>query len=103
MPLSLSERTLAISPSVTLAIDAQAKKLRAEGMDVIPFGAGEPDFCTPEYINDAGKFAIDAGITRYTAVAGTMDLRAKICDKFSATTASPTIPPRSSSPTAPSR
>ena len=82
MPLSLSERTLAISPSVTLAIDAQAKKLRAEGMDVIPFGAGEPDFCTPEYINDAGKFAIDAGITRYTAVAGTMDLRAKICDKF---------------------
>ena len=82
MSLSLSERTLAISPSVTLAIDAQAKKLRAEGMDVIPFGAGEPDFCTPEYINDAGKFAIDAGITRYTAVAGTMDLRAKICDKF---------------------
>ncbi len=82
MPLTLSERTLAISPSVTLAIDAQAKKLRAEGMDVIPFGAGEPDFCTPEYINDAGKFAIDAGITRYTAVAGTMDLRTKVCDKF---------------------
>ncbi|MBQ8506556.1 MAG: pyridoxal phosphate-dependent aminotransferase [Clostridia bacterium] len=82
MPLSLSERCLAISPSITLAIDAQAKKLRAEGMDVIPFGAGEPDFCTPEYINDAGKFAIDAGITRYTAVAGTMDLRTKVCDKF---------------------
>ena len=82
MPLSLSERALAIAPSVTLAIDTQAKKLRAEGLDVIPFGAGEPDFCTPEYINDAGKFAIDAGITRYTAVAGTMDLRMKICDKF---------------------
>ncbi len=82
MPLSLSERTLAISPSITLAIDTQAKRLRAEGLDVIPFGAGEPDFCTPEYINDAGKFAIDAGITRYTAVAGTMDLRMKICDKF---------------------
>ena len=82
MPLSLSERALAISPSVTLAIDTQAKKLRAEGLDVIPFGAGEPDFCTPEYINDAGKFAIDAGITRYTAVAGTMDLRTKICEKF---------------------
>ena len=82
MPLSLSERTLAISPSVTLAIDTQAKKLRAEGLDVIPFGAGEPDFCTPEYINDAGKFAIDAGITRYTAVAGTMDLRQKICEKL---------------------
>lgn len=82
MPLSLSERTLAISPSVTLAIDTQAKKLRNEGLDVIPFGAGEPDFCTPEYINDAGKFAIDAGITRYTAVAGTMDLRSKICEKL---------------------
>jgi len=82
MPLSLSERTLAIAPSITLAIDTQAKKLRAEGLDVIPFGAGEPDFCTPEYINDAGKFAIDAGITRYTAVGGTMDLRSKICEKF---------------------
>ena len=54
MALTLSERVLAISPSVTLAIDAQAKKLRQEGMDVIGFGAGEPDFCTPEYINDAG-------------------------------------------------
>ena len=82
MPLSLSERALAISPSITLAIDTQAKKLRAEGLDVIPFGTGEPDFCTPEYINDAGKFAIDAGITRYTAVAGTPDLRSKICEKF---------------------
>ena len=82
MPLTLSERKLAISPSVTLAIDTQAKKLRNEGLDVIPFAAGEPDFCTPEYINDAGKFAIDAGITRYTAVVGTMDLRTKICEKF---------------------
>jgi len=82
MPLTLSERTLAISPSVTLVIDARAKQLRAEGMDVIGFSAGEPDFCTPEYINDAGKFAIDAGITRYTPVAGTLDLRQKICDKF---------------------
>ena len=82
MALTLSERVLAISPSVTLAIDARAKKLRQEGMDVIPFGAGEPDFCTPEYINDAGKFAIDAGITRYTPVAGTMDLRERICEKL---------------------
>ena len=82
MALTLSERVLAISPSVTLAIDAKAKKLRQEGMDVIGFGAGEPDFCTPEYINDAGKFAIDAGITRYTPVAGTMDLRERICEKL---------------------
>jgi len=82
MSLTLSERVLAISPSVTLAIDAKAKKLRREGMDVIGFGAGEPDFCTPEYINDAGKFAIDAGITRYTPVAGTMDLRERVCEKL---------------------
>ena len=82
MPLTLSERTLSISPSVTLAIDSRAKQLRAEGLDVIGFSAGEPDFATPEYINDAGKFAIDAGITRYTPVAGTLDLRQKICDKF---------------------
>ena len=82
MALTLSERVLAISPSVTLDIDAKAKKLKQEGMDVIPFGAGEPDFCTPEYINDAGKFAIDAGITRYTPVAGTMDLRERICEKL---------------------
>ena len=82
MPLTLSERALSISPSVTLAIDSRAKQLRAEGLDVIGFSAGEPDFATPEYINDAGKFAIDAGITRYTPVAGTLDLRQKICDKF---------------------
>ena len=82
MPLTLSERALAISPSVTLVIDARAKQLRAEGMDVISFSAGEPDFSTPEYINDAGKFAIDAGITRYTPVAGTLDLREKICEKL---------------------
>ena len=82
MALTLSERVLAISPSVTLEIDAKAKKLKQEGMDVIPFGAGEPDFCTPEYINDAGKFAIDAGITRYTPVAGTLDLRERICEKL---------------------
>ena len=82
MSLTLSERALAISPSVTLVIDSRAKQLRAEGMDVIGFSAGEPDFCTPEYINDAGKFAIDAGITRYTPVAGTLDLRQKICEKF---------------------
>ena len=82
MPLTLSERALAISPSVTLSVDARAKQLRAEGVDVIGFSAGEPDFNTPEYINDAGKFAIDADITRYTPVAGTLDLREKICEKF---------------------
>ena len=55
MGLELSQRVAAIAPSVTLAIDAKAKKLRAEGKNVIGFGAGEPDFPTPEYICAAAK------------------------------------------------
>ena len=82
MSLELSKRALAISPSVTLAIDSRAKALRKDGVDVVGFGVGEPDFDTPEYIRDAGKFAIDAGYTRYTPVAGTLDLREHICEKF---------------------
>ena len=82
MALTLSKRTVSIAPSVTLAIDARAKELRAAGMDVIGFGAGEPDFGTPEYIGDAAKYAIDQGMTRYTPVGGTMDLRKEICKKF---------------------
>ena len=55
MPLTLSERCLNISPSVTLTIDSRAKQLRALGLDVIGFGAGEPDFDTPDYIKQAAK------------------------------------------------
>ncbi|MCQ2437188.1 MAG: pyridoxal phosphate-dependent aminotransferase [Clostridia bacterium] len=80
--MTLSERTLAIAPSVTLAIDTRAKQLRAEGKNVISFSAGEPDFNTPEYICEAGKEAIEKGITRYTPVAGTMELREEICKKL---------------------
>ena len=82
MSLSISKRASSIAPSVTLAIDSQAKAMRASGIDVISFSAGEPDFDTPEYIRDSGKFAIDAGHTRYTPVAGTLDLRRKISQKF---------------------
>jgi len=82
MALELSTRIKAIAPSVTLAIDAKAKQLRAEGKNVIGFGAGEPDFPTPEYIRNAGKDAIDRGQTRYTPVAGTLLLREEICRKF---------------------
>ncbi len=82
MSLELSRRATAIAPSATLAIDTRAKQLRKDGIDVVGFGVGEPDFDTPEYIRDAGKFAIDAGYTRYTPVAGTMDLREHICEKF---------------------
>lgn len=82
MSLSLSERCLNITPSVTLAIDAKAKAMIAAGEEVISFGAGEPDFDTPEYIRDAAKEALDLGMTRYTPVAGTLELRAEIVKKL---------------------
>lgn len=82
MALTLSERCGKISPSVTLAIDAKAKELAAQGEDVIGFGAGEPDFDTPAYIRDAAKYALDHGMTRYTPVGGTLNLRKEICAKL---------------------
>ena len=82
MPLTLSNTALAISPSATLAMDTCAKELIAAGYDVIKFGVGEPDFDTPEFIRNAAKRAIDAGKTRYTPVAGTMELRSEIAKKF---------------------
>jgi aspartate aminotransferase len=82
MPLSLSERCLAIAPSATLAIDARAKELAAQGRDIIGFGAGEPDYDTPEHIADAGREAINLKLTRYTPVPGTLALRQRVCEKF---------------------
>ena len=82
MPLNLSKIALGISPSATLAMDTKAKELIAAGYDVIKFGVGEPDFDTPAFIRDAGKNAIDAGKTRYTAVAGTVELRREVAKKF---------------------
>ncbi|MGN1369290.1 MAG: pyridoxal phosphate-dependent aminotransferase [Aristaeellaceae bacterium] len=80
--LSVSHRCQAISPSPTLAIDARAKEMKAAGVDVISFGAGEPDFPTPEYICDAAREAIEKGLTRYTPAAGTKELRKAICEKL---------------------
>ena len=70
------------APSLTLQIDSRAKEMAASGLDVIGFGAGEPDFPTPEHIRDAAKEALDLGMTRYTAVAGTMELRMAITRKM---------------------
>lgn len=78
----LSTRAKQISPSVTLAIDAKAKQMMAEGIDVISFGVGEPDFDTPTHIRQAGIDAINSGFTRYTAASGIADLKAAICAKF---------------------
>ena len=82
MSLSTSIRCENIAPSVTLAVDARAKEMRAQGMNVISFGTGEPDFDTPAFIGDAAMEAIHKGHTRYTQVAGTPELRAAICRKL---------------------
>ena len=82
MALTISQKCKNIQPSVTLAIDSRAKQLRNMGLDVIGFGAGEPDFDTPKYIKDAAKDALDAGMTKYTPVAGTIELRTEIQEKL---------------------
>ncbi len=82
--MRLAKRALQISPSPTLAIDAQAKKMIAEGINVLNFGVGEPDFDTPDYIKEAGIAAIKQGFTKYTPVAGTEDLRKAIAAKLKA-------------------
>ncbi len=80
--MHISERVSSISPSSTLAIDAKAKAMKAAGVDIVGFGAGEPDFDTPQYIKDAAIQAILDGKTKYTPAAGTMELRQAICKKF---------------------
>ncbi|MCH5287872.1 MAG: pyridoxal phosphate-dependent aminotransferase [Christensenellaceae bacterium] len=82
MALTVSHRCQNIAPSLTLSIDARAKEMKAAGLDVIGFGAGEPDFPTPQFICDAAKEALDMGITRYTPAAGTKALRKAICKKL---------------------
>ncbi|HEY8419132.1 MAG TPA: pyridoxal phosphate-dependent aminotransferase [Clostridia bacterium] len=80
--MALAKRTAQISSSLTLAITAMAKKMKAEGIDVVGFGAGEPDFNTPEYIIDAAKEALDKGFTKYTPNSGIPQLKEAICKKF---------------------
>ncbi len=78
----ISVKALNISPSPTLAIDAKAKAMKAQGIDVVGFGAGEPDFDTPEYIKRAAIEAIEQGKTKYTPASGTLDLKKAIVKKF---------------------
>jgi aspartate aminotransferase len=82
LTVSLSQRVQKVKPSPTLAVTARAAKLKAEGKDIIGLGAGEPDFDTPTFIADAGVEAIRKGITRYTAVDGTVELKDAIIAKF---------------------
>ena len=76
--MRLAKRLDAVKPSPTLAITAKAKELKAKGIDVVGFGAGEPDFDTPVAIKDAAKKALDQGFTKYTPTAGIQPLREAI-------------------------
>jgi aspartate aminotransferase len=80
--MDLASRVSELTPSLTLSIDSKAKALRAQGVDVYSFGAGEPDFDTPEHIKAAAIEALNAGFTKYTPSSGTPELRAAISEKF---------------------
>jgi aspartate aminotransferase len=79
----LSDRSQRIKPSPTLAMDARAKAMKAEGIDVVNFGVGEPDFDTPDYIKEAAIKAIRDGFTKYTPAGGTDELKDAVARKFS--------------------
>jgi len=79
--LKLTDRINRIEPSATMAVVVEADKLRAQGIDVVDFGAGEPHFATPQHIKDAAIAAIHANFTKYTAVGGTTELRDAIVSR----------------------
>src|ERR1700694_6158347 len=80
--MEISERAAQLTPSLTLSIDSKAKAMKAEGIDVCGFGAGAPDFETPEHIKAAAIAALEAGFTKYTPSSGIPELRQAIADKF---------------------
>jgi Aspartate/tyrosine/aromatic aminotransferase len=80
--MELSRKAMNISASVTLAITAKANKMKSQGIDVVSFGAGEPDFNTPEHIQEAAINAIRKGFTKYTAASGIQELKEGICAKL---------------------
>ena len=82
--MEISERAAQLTPSLTLSIDSKAKAMKSEGIDVCGFGAGEPDFDTPEHIKAAAIEALQAGFTKYTPSSGIPELRQAIAEKFAA-------------------
>ncbi|MBI3416001.1 MAG: pyridoxal phosphate-dependent aminotransferase [Verrucomicrobia bacterium] len=82
MHYKISKRAASLAPSLTLAIDSKAKQMKADGLDVVGFGAGEPDFDTPQHIKDAAAKALADGFTKYTPSSGIPELRQAIADKF---------------------
>jgi len=81
-PITLAERVSRVNPSMTLAISAKAKAMKADGLDVCSFSAGEPDFDTPDHVKAAAKAALDQGKTRYGPAAGEPALRQAIAEKL---------------------
>src|SRR3989442_3721620 len=81
--MKLAKRLNGVEPSMTLKVAARAAELKAKGVDVVSFGAGEPDFDTPAHIKEAAKKALDAGATKYTNVEGTPQLRKAVATWFS--------------------
>ena len=79
--LAFAERISLISVSSTMKVAADAEKLRSEGVDVVDFGAGEPDFPTPENVREAGIRAIQQNFTKYTAIGGIKELKKAIVEK----------------------
>lgn len=82
MALTLSRKATGVKPSSTLAITAKAREMKANGIDVVGFGAGEPDFNTPDNINEAAIRAIEEGFTKYTPASGTVELKEAVAKKF---------------------
>src|SRR5215468_4995160 len=80
--MQLSSRATSLTPSLTLSIDSKAKAMKAEGIDICSFGAGEPDFDTPEHIKAAAMAALETGFTKYTPSSGIPELRQAIADKL---------------------
>ncbi|MCK4293609.1 MAG: pyridoxal phosphate-dependent aminotransferase, partial [Planctomycetes bacterium] len=80
--MKISKRARQVPPSATIAVTARAQELKAQGVDVVGFGAGAPDFDTPDYIKDAAIEALKAGKTKYTAAAGIVELRTAIAEKL---------------------
>ena len=80
--MKVSKRAQAVPPSATMAVTSRAKELKAQGVDVVSFAAGEPDFDTPDFIKDAAIEAIKAGKTKYTAATGIIELREAISEKL---------------------
>ncbi|MEP6698530.1 MAG: aminotransferase class I/II-fold pyridoxal phosphate-dependent enzyme, partial [Verrucomicrobiota bacterium] len=82
--MEISSRAAQLTPSLTLSIDSKAKAMKSEGIDVCGFGAGEPDFDTPDHIKAAAIAALESGFTKYTPSGGLPELRQAIAEKLEA-------------------